>query len=79
MAAHYQLDTLALVTIMHQHGIRSYAELARRLGMSRPTTWRIGTGAGPVTAEFMAGCAAAFPQYQQSYLFKLCTDGKPTA
>lgn len=64
------LNRPKLDELRRAHGIRSEAELARRIGVSPETLWRVSKGGVP-SNSFMARVCVAFPTASFGDLFRV--------
>ena len=65
------LNRTRLDDLRRANGVRSEADLARRLGVDASTLYRVSTGKSIPSNEFMAGLKAAFPLCSLDDLFSL--------
>lgn len=67
---HLLLNRVKLDELRRAHGIKSDAELARRIGVTPETLWRVSRG-NPPSNPFMARVKMAFPSAAMDSLFEL--------
>lgn len=65
------LNREALDKLRRANGIPSEAKLAKILGVSPTTLWRISTGKVAPSAEFIARVLTAFPHTEFTVLFRV--------
>lgn len=65
------LNREKLDELRRAHGIRTEAELARKIGVSRETLWRVSTQKSLPSNQFIATVRAAFPAASMDSLFEI--------